>query len=149
MPSGAKACKSCRSRPDSKAFKRVFTCKIRLRYSRERASQICQKLAKSLVSIKGRNIIGTRTARQEIEDKHQEVQDIAKKHDHARMIIQKFQIYFNAHRPNMRVLRTCMTGWYSIYLEQQALKIKQELANAPEKMIKQREQELKSRRAAC
>ena len=65
------------------------------------------------------------------------------------MIIQKFQIYFNAHRPNMRVLRTCMTGWYSIYLEQQALKIKQELANAPEKMIKQREQELKSRRAAC
>ena len=35
----AKACKSCRSRQELSNEYLVFTCKIRLRYSRERASQ--------------------------------------------------------------------------------------------------------------
>ena len=52
MLSGAKACQSCRSRQELSNEYLVFTCKIRLRYSRERASQslpkIRQKLEKKL-----------------------------------------------------------------------------------------------------
>ena len=47
MLSGAEACKSCRSRQELSNEYLVFTCKIRLRYSRERASQSLPKLAKS------------------------------------------------------------------------------------------------------
>ena len=42
MLSGAKACKSCRSRQELSNEYLVFTCKIRLRFSRERASQSFQ-----------------------------------------------------------------------------------------------------------
>ena len=53
---GAKACKSCRSRQELSNEYLVFTCKIRLRYSRERASQslptIGQKISWPKVRIK-------------------------------------------------------------------------------------------------
>ena len=44
MRTGAKAYKSCRSRQELSNEYLVFACKIRLRYSRERASQSLPKL---------------------------------------------------------------------------------------------------------
>ena len=51
MPSGAKACQSCRSRQELSNEYIVFTCKIRLRYSRERASQSLPKISQKLEQI--------------------------------------------------------------------------------------------------
>ena len=48
MRSGAKVCKSCRSRQELSNEYLVFACKNRLRYSRERASQSLPKINQQL-----------------------------------------------------------------------------------------------------
>ena len=48
MLSGAKTCKYCRSRQELSNEYLVFTCKIRLRYSRERASRRLPKISQTL-----------------------------------------------------------------------------------------------------
>ena len=48
MLNGAKACKSCRSRQELSNEYSVFTCKLRLRYSRERASESLPKISQKL-----------------------------------------------------------------------------------------------------
>ena len=45
---GAKACKSCTSRQELSNGYFLFSCKIRLRYSRERASQSLPKISQKL-----------------------------------------------------------------------------------------------------
>ena len=62
MLSGAKACKSCRSRQELSNEYLVFTCKIWRRYSRERASQSLQKISQKLEKQLEKNIAAGRVA---------------------------------------------------------------------------------------